>query len=135
MNRIGKLSPHDNYIVLKDTEVLNDLVATEKLIIINKSFGNKSFQCSEELLWKTLFCQNYYTNLISIYIFLFFSLFARYVNKIPSVVGVTNLAPFSTEAIKSERFLIRLKLKLLKKTILSATIRSNSIVAISKKMP
>ena len=36
LNRIGKLSPHDNYIVLKDTEVLNDLVATEKLIIINK---------------------------------------------------------------------------------------------------
>ena len=104
-------------------------VATEKLIIINKSFGNKKLPVLEELYGKTLFCQNYYTNLISIYIsFLIICLdtSTKY------SCCWCNESSFSTEAIKSERFLIRLKIKLLK-TILSATIRSNSIVAISKK--
>ena len=40
--------------------------------------------------------------------------------KFPSIVGVSNLAPFSKQAWKSESLLVKLRMFLLKKTIISS---------------
>ncbi|MCX7144224.1 MAG: glycosyltransferase family 1 protein, partial [Proteobacteria bacterium] len=50
---------------------------------------------------------------------------------LPSVVGVSNLAPFSDNARDVESWLVRLKMTLLKHSIIAATRRANKVVAIS----
>ena len=133
LDRIKKISPSNDFIILKDSEVLNDLSYSEKFHVHNFRFENKKFKVVKRFIWENIELPK----LIKKYKIDLYLTFSHYVprslNKTPSVVGITNLAPFSIEAIKSERFLVRLKLKLLKKTILSSANRANSIIAISKK--
>tara|TARA_Y100001958_G_C21240973_1_gene568683 strand:+ start:2083 stop:3252 length:1170 start_codon:yes stop_codon:yes gene_type:complete len=133
LDRISKFSPSDNYIILKDSEVLKDFRSTKKLSFINISFGNGRFKVARRFLWENTVMPKLIKNK-KIDLYLTFSHYLpNFINGIPSVVGITNLAPFSNEAINSERFFVKLKLKLLKKTILSSANKSNAIIAISKK--
>ncbi len=133
LSRINKLSPLDNYIVLKDSEVLNDLSSTESLSFVNISFGNGKMKVFKRFLWENFIMPKLIKNK-KIDLYLSFSHYLpSFINDIPSVVGITNLAPFSKEAINSERFFVKIKLILLKKTILSAANKSDTIIAISKK--
>ena len=133
LDRINKFSPLDNYIILKDTEVLKDFPSNKKLSFINISFGNGKFKVFRRFLWENTVMPILIKNK-KIDLYLTFSHYLpNFINSIPSVVGITNLAPFSKEAINSERFFVKLKLKLLKKTILSSANKSNAVIAISKK--
>lgn len=133
LSRINKLSPLDNYIVLKNSEVLNDLSSTESLSVVNVSFVKGKMKVVKRFLWENFIMPKLIKNK-KIDLYLTFSHYLpNFINSIPSVVGITNLAPFSKEAINSERFFVRLKLKLLKKTILSSANKSNAVIAISKK--
>jgi len=49
----------------------------------------------------------------------------------PSIIGISNLLPFSSAAIKEESFISRVKLKVLRKTILSSMKRSSAIISLS----
>lgn len=67
-------------------------------------------------------------------LFLTFSHYLPNINfrKIPSIVGISNLAPFSRTAIREEKLSVKLKLYLLKKSILSSMRRATSIISLSR---
>jgi len=52
---------------------------------------------------------------------------------VPSVVAVSNLAPFSSDAYLVEGLVGRLRLAILRKTIISSAIRANAVIALSNK--
>jgi len=49
-----------------------------------------------------------------------------------SIVGVSNLAPFSIEAWEAERGLVRLKMWLLRRSIVSSVKRADKVIALSR---
>ena len=49
-----------------------------------------------------------------------------------SVVGVTNLAPFSHRALSTESLKMRIKMKILKIGVINSSKRANQIIALSK---
>ena len=52
---------------------------------------------------------------------------------IPSVVGVSNLAPFSSDAWKAEAWPIRFKMEVLRRSILNSARRASRVLALSAK--
>ena len=52
LDRIKKISLSDDFIILKDSEVLNDLSYSEKFHVHNFRFENKKFKVVKRFIWE-----------------------------------------------------------------------------------
>jgi glycosyltransferase involved in cell wall biosynthesis len=118
-------------VVVKDPNVLNEYQSSPQVEIINIPIGNGKFKIIKRLWWETF-------TMISMIrkskadIFITFSHFLPFRKfNVPTFVGVSNLAPFSSIALMEESISTRWKFKLLGKTILSSVMRANAVMALS----
>ena len=107
-------------VIVKDNMILNEFRSSEHVEIINVPIGNGKLKIFKRFLWETFKMPIIIRNTKSD-ILLTFSHFLPFRKlKIPTFVGVSNLAPFSKIALKEESVISKIKFYFLKKSILSS---------------
>ena len=119
-------------IVLKGQESLKDLEQQYGLELKNISDFSSPFRSFKRMFWENIFLKkNFIETQADLYLtfshYLPKSISKRYL----SIVGVSNLAPFSKEAWQYESFISKIRLFLLKKTIISSCKRATKVLALS----
>ena len=133
VERFFREAPYDELIVIKRNGFLPKLVSFNNVNVIEVSLPAGQFGVLSRLFWENtilhLFIQR---NAIDRY--LTFSHYLPIVNiSIPNIIAVSNLAPFSADAIALESGLSKLRLVFLKRTILSSALKADSVIALSKE--
>ena len=132
IQRFHTVAPGTKLIILKHPSVLSKYKSNGHLIICNIPLPLDFLKIFRRLWWENFKMKNFLKNLKPD-VYLTFSHSLPFINlDMPTIVGVSNLAPFSKEAYKVEPFLIKIKLKILKKTIISSCKKGNTIIALSK---
>lgn len=132
LERVEQMYPNIHLTILKDASVLNEVEPTERRKIMNVDIGNRQFKALKRMIWEN-FTLPKLVEKQSPDLFLTFSHYLPFKNlKIPSLVGVSNLAPFSSEFLKDEPLLNRFRIFLLKKSIISSTKKANGVLALSQ---
>ncbi len=118
-------------LVVKDYNTLIEYQSTPHVEIHNVNIGNGKLKIIKRFWWETFIMPSVVDNSKSD-IFITFSHFLPFRKfRIPTFVGVSNLAPFSSVALKEESFYTRIKFKLLGKTIISSLKRATAVMALS----
>ncbi len=128
-----KYSDGDSLIVIKEKGFLDEYVSKPGRVVIDVVLRHRKLRLLHRIAWENLMMYK----VIKTHqpdVFLTFSHYLPFSHnsKIPSVVGVANLAPFSLEAQEEELWPIRLKMRLLKNTILNSCGRATHILALSE---
>ena len=119
-------------VILKEFDSLKDLKSETNFKVVNKNSIHGPFRAFKRMVWENLNISPMMNDHNSeIYL-----TFSHYLPKsisdnFHSIVGVSNLAPFSREAWEAENFLSRIRLFLLKRTILSSCKRATKVLALS----
>lgn len=120
-------------IVLKEEHSLSELEAIPNFNIINIKCFSFPLRSLKRMLWENFILpKKFFESKADIYL-----TFSHYLPKglsrnCVSIVGVSNLAPFSIEAWEFESFFGKIRLSMLKKTILSSCKRANRVLALSE---
>jgi glycosyltransferase involved in cell wall biosynthesis len=132
LDRFHHYAPSIQLVVAKEQSVLTEYATTEKRLVVDVRIGSGRFKAVNRVWWEnTAMSQlafDYSTDV--------FLTFSHYLprwsfSRFPSVVGVSNLAPFSNHAWTDESLLARLRLIALRRTILSSAIRATRVIALS----
>jgi glycosyltransferase involved in cell wall biosynthesis len=122
--------PHIELHVVKLHGVLDDIIVENNIKIYNIYLG-KSFLLVKRLMWENFSMQKL-INKTGASVFLSFSHYLPYKTlPIPTILGISNLAPFVTLESEDESFKYRLKFKILKKTIINSLRKADLILALS----
>jgi glycosyltransferase involved in cell wall biosynthesis len=131
LDRINNNNSGIQVLVVKDYKILKEYQSTNEVEIHNVNIGNGKLRILKRFWWETFKMPKIVHNSKSD-IFITFSHFLPFRKfKIPTFVGVSNLAPFSSIALNEESFFTRIKFKLLGKTILSSLKRATAVMALS----
>lgn len=132
LDRFEKFMPNAQLIVVKEEHVLCEYVSTSARTVINVAIRNGRFKAIRRMWWENAVMPGLIRK-YSADVYLTFSHYLPQWNKIsvPSVVGVSNLAPFSEEAWAHESLSVKLRMAALKRTIISSTKRADSVLALS----
>lgn len=128
-----KYSDDDSLVVIKEKGFLDEYVSVPGRVVIDVVLGNGKLRLLHRIIWENLMMYK----VIDAHkpdVFLTFSHYLplSYSRETPSVVGVTNLAPFSSKAWIEESLTACLKMWLLKRTILYSCKRAEHILALSE---
>lgn len=128
---LKKIEEYNNdiiIIVVKKTEVLSEIKSTSNRKVINIK---GKFNVFKRLWWEN-FRMHWFIDNYSPDVFLTFSHYLPFRKiKIPTIVGISNLAPFSKIALSEENFYYKLKFWILGKTIIYSARKANYILALS----
>ena len=131
IDRFERIAPNVTLIVLKHPSVLCNYQSRKNLIICDISFKLDMFKIFRRFWWENFKLKNF----IKKYhpkAYLTFSHSLPIVKiDIPTIVGVSNLAPFSIDAYAAESIFVKIKLLILKKTIVNSCKKGNSVIALS----
>lgn len=133
LDRFDDLAPTDQLIVVKEKSVLSEYLSTDRRLIIDVPIGLGRLKALRRMLWENFVMPGViHSNSADVYL-----TFSHYLPRLiavmlPSVVGVSNLAPFSSEAWDQESLLVKLKMAVLRKTIISSANRATSVLALSE---
>ena len=120
-------------LVLKEDKVLPEYVSRPGLEIVNVKVGLGRLKALRRMAWENL---NLHSMLRKVCVdgYLTFSHYlpSNFPKEIPAVVGVSNLAPFSMLARREERWMVRTKMLLLRRSILASARRASSVIALSE---
>ena len=136
LRNFDKFDSSSELIILKRKGTLDFCHEIENIShkIIEVSLGGPMLRA-----WRRLFWENTILKIIiqkeNPQIYLTFSHYIpRTIKKdIFSIMGVTNLAPFSSLLLVNELVSMRIKMKLLKRSILTSAKRANTVISLSKK--
>lgn len=132
LDRIEQFYPNIHLIILKDQSVLGEYENTEARTVINVKIGARHFKALTRMIWENVMLPR----LMKKHdpdLFLTFSHYLPFPKLgVPSIVGVSNLAPFSDEFLKHETLFKRFRIYLLKKTIINSTKKANAVLALSE---
>ena len=132
LDRVEQFAPDIQLIVVKDNHVLKEYKTIERRLIIDVSIGQGKLKALKRILWENTVMPR----LIKQYesdIFLTFSHYLPFKKlKVPTLVGISNLAPFSALALKEESLASKIKFGILKRTILLSAGRADSVIALSQ---
>ena len=133
LKRVHKYSPETQVIVLKQSQNILELKSSSYLKVINIDFIGSQLQSLQRLVWEN-------TTLFSVLrdhdvdIYLSFSHYLPMKKlHVPTLIAVSNLAPFCEQTIKLEKIWGRIRLRLLRLTIISSALKANGVIALSKK--
>lgn len=117
-------------IVVKNIDVLNEF-NNKKITFINVNHGFGLIKLVRRFFWENFIMPNLIKKLKP-NIFLTFSNYLPLIKlDIPTFVGISNLAPFSSIALKEESLINRIKFFLLKKSILNSSKKATKVIALS----
>ena len=120
-------------LVLKEEQVLPEYISRCGLEVINVAVGLGRLKALRRMAWENL---NLHTMLgnkrVDVYLTFSHYLPSIFPKEIPAVVGVSNLAPFSMLARKEERWAVRAKMAVLRRSILASARRASSVIALSE---
>lgn len=132
LDRVEQFAPDIQLIVIKDNHVLKEYKTTERRLIIDVSIGRGKLKALKRILWENTLMPSLIKQHNSD-IFLTFSHYLPFKKlKVPTLVGISNLAPFSALALKEESLASKIKFGILKRTILFSSGRADSIIALSQ---
>ncbi len=133
MDRFEDFAPTAKLIVVKEKSVLTEYTSTERRVLINVPIGFGSLKAFRRMWWENVVMPGVIRR-HSADVYLTFSHYLPRLNDVgvPSVVGVSNLAPFSREAWYQESMLVKLKMAALRHTILSSARRATCVLALSE---
>lgn len=133
LDRFHEFAPQAKLIILKEASVLSEYTSNEKREVINIPLGFGRLKALRRMCWENFIMPGVIQE-SGADVYLTFSHYLPSLKKIsiPSVVGVSNLAPFSTEAWSHESWRVKLKMALLRKTIISSVERASSVLALSE---
>ena len=101
--------------------------------VITVEFPFEHFVASQRITWEHFFLPGLLTRLeVDTYISFGHYLPSTFPNSVYSLIGVSNLAPFSRAAWKSEAYGIKSRMFLQKRAILSSAKRASKVLALSK---
>ena len=128
LKKIEKDNKDIQVLVVKKKSVLSEIRSTENRNVINLA---EKFNLFKRLWWENF--EMY--NLIEYHSCDVFLTFSHYLPikkiNIPTIVGISNLAPFSKVALSEEKLYYKLKFWILGKTIIHSAKKANCILALS----
>jgi glycosyltransferase involved in cell wall biosynthesis len=133
LDRFHQHAPSDELIVIKEQAALVDYTTVPGRFVIDVPIGLGRLKPIRRTLWENLalpkITRKHGTN-----IYLTFSHYLpqKIDRLIPSVVGVSNLAPFSPEAWNAESWPMRVKMAALRRSILDSARRATRVLALSE---
>ena len=132
LRRVADSSPDAKLIVFKIAGAMPELISKDgiKVIEVKLQVDGRLFAL-RRMLWENLQMIALLSK-IKADVYISFSHYLP-IKKLPtpSVVAVSNLAPFSSEALQSERFWGRIRLIILRRTILFSAQRADAVIALS----
>jgi glycosyltransferase involved in cell wall biosynthesis len=134
MERFPRLVSDAELVVLKERSVLTQWRSSPDFQVKELDLGGLGgLRAVRRSAWEHFRLQGF-MRAAGADIFLTFSHFLpkNFPRSVPSVVGIANLAPFSTLARNAEHSLMRAKLALLERSILSAASRATRVIALSE---
>jgi glycosyltransferase involved in cell wall biosynthesis len=133
LDRFDNFAPTAQLIVVKEKSVLTEYKSTERRVFINVPIGFGRLKALRRMWWENVVMPGVIRR-HSADVYLTFSHYLPSLNGVgvPSVVGVSNLAPFSREAWLQESLLVKLKMAALRQTIISSARRATCVLALSE---
>lgn len=132
LERFPHYAPTVELIVFKEESVMDDCVSMPGRVVVNVPIGLGKLKAIRRMRWENAIMPRILRN-HSADVYLTFSHYLPRTlgDSLPSVVGVSNLAPFSDEAWASESWIIKLKMAALRRSILSSCQRTTRVLALS----
>jgi len=132
MRRVYEIDADSHFVILRERGTLEDVVKPgPRTTVIDVALSQGPFKGVRRILWES----RYVAGLIARHradVYLTFSHFLpRGVRTAVRIVGVSNLAPFSQEAIEADAFPGRLRLHLLRWLIVNSVRRATHVIALS----
>lgn len=133
LHRFHRCAPGAELIVIKESAVLADCVAAPSTTVISVPIGLEHLKAMRRMWWEnTSMPRLIRKHSADVYLTFSHYLPQSYDTSLPSVVGVSNLAPFSPQAWAEESWPVRLKMMALRRSIVSTTRRATSVLALSE---
>jgi glycosyltransferase involved in cell wall biosynthesis len=132
LRRFRRFNPDTRLLILKDSGSLKFCENVTDWDVKNVSFGRGRLRALRRLVWENGFIpQLMQKEHLDVYL-----TFSHYLptfigTNVRSIVGVSNLAPFSEEAWSVESNVVRLKMWLLQRSIVLSAKRANQVIALS----
>ena len=133
INLFRKYDTESTLIILRRKNTLSFCNSITNARIIDVSISNSFLRPWFRLLWENINLR-FIVNKTQPDIYLSFSHYlpTAISKKIISIIGVTNLAPFTPSALTNEKYVMRAKMKLLSYSIISSAKKATHIIALSK---
>jgi len=134
LKRVTECSPSTELVVFKISGAIPELISRDGVEVIEVEIQVKRrFFALRRMLWENI-QMIFLLSKIKADVYLSFSHYlpVKKLN-IPTVVAVSNLAPFSHEAYLSERLWGRIRLMILRRTIVFSAQRANEVIALSSE--
>ena len=132
LNRFGTYDGESKLTILRRSGTLPFCDSITNATVINVAIGDSAFRP-----WFRLFWENFNLRLVlkeirpEVYLSFSHYLPSSIGSNVTSILGVTNLAPFSPMALSKERFGMKVKMKLLRYGIIASARKASHVVALS----
>jgi len=133
LDRFDNFSNNAQLIVIKEKSALVEYRSTDRRMVIDIPIGHGRLKALRRMWWEN-FVMPGVIHRHGADVYLTFSHYLPHLKDIgvPTVVGVSNLAPFSSEAWRHESLPVKLKMAALRQTILSSVRRATTVLALSE---
>jgi glycosyltransferase involved in cell wall biosynthesis len=132
LDRFHRYAPNDELIVFKEKDVLSDCVSVPGRRVVDVPIGLGKTKAIRRMCWENVIMpMEARRHAADVYLTFSHYLPRNLAAMLPSVVGVSNLAPFSAEAWDSESLLIKMKMVALRRSIVSSCHRATHVLALS----
>lgn len=132
LQRFSEFAPDAELVVLKERSVPLEFGAHRRIEVIEVPIGIDGARAVRRTLWENLHLRRVLVSKnVDVYLTFSHYLPVAFPARIPSLVGISNLAPFSSLAWDAEAFTTRLRRRLLKRSILSSARRAGRVIALS----
>lgn len=126
-----ELYPEAAIIVLKNSTSLEEVDEIGPCAVVNIKLGSR-FRALKRMIWENIFLPSLVAK-SSPNVYITFSHYLPFKKfNIPTLVGISNLAPFSKVAIEVESCVVKIKMWILKKAIISSANKASSVLALSE---
>ena len=133
LDRFPFYAPNDELIVCKERDVLADYISLPGRQVIDVPIGLGKLKAIRRTCWENMIMPTIvHQHAADLYLTFSHYLPQTLTNSLPSVVGVSNLAPFSRAAQESEAWPTKLKMAVLRRTIGSSCQRATRVLALSE---
>ncbi len=132
LRRFRTYAPNTRVVIVKDRDSLSFIDDAADWEVINVHIGTGRLKAFRRMAWENLVLPRLmFKERLNVY--LTFSHYLPFLlsSEVYSIVGVSNLAPFSADAWNVESNAVRFKMRLLRHTIISSSKRADQVIALS----
>lgn len=132
LDRFEQYASDCELLVLKEQQVLPEYASRGRREVLNVAIGLGRLKAPRRMVWETVVMPRMLRQRqVEVYLTFSHYLPSTFPPHVASVVGVSNLAPFSDLARTEEGLPIRVKMALLRRSIVDSARRATSVIALS----